>query len=86
MEFSFFLGLLGRWISPPQGLYLHTGQHNGNKHTQTSMPGVGFEPMTPVFGRAKTVHAFDGTAIVVGRTTHQSTVVHDCKGYSNSRR
>jgi hypothetical protein len=29
-----------------------------NKRTQTSMPGMGFEPTIPVFERAKTVHAF----------------------------
>jgi hypothetical protein len=30
------------------------------------MPGVGFEPTTPVFERAKTVHALDGAATVFG--------------------
>jgi hypothetical protein len=28
-----------------------------NKCTQTSMPQLGFEPTTPVFGRVKTIHA-----------------------------
>jgi hypothetical protein len=27
---------------------------------------MGFEPMTPVFKRAKKVHALDGEAIVIG--------------------
>jgi hypothetical protein len=61
------VGLLGRGISPSQGRYLHTEQHKTqNKRTQTSMPRVGFEPTTPVFERAKTDHALDGAATVIG--------------------
>jgi hypothetical protein len=30
------------------------------------MPRVGFEPTIPVFERAKTVHALDGAATVIG--------------------
>jgi hypothetical protein len=30
------------------------------------MPLVGFEPTIPVFGRAKTVHALDRAATVIG--------------------
>jgi hypothetical protein len=37
-----------------------------NKCTQTSMPLVGFEPATPVFERAKVVHALDRAATVIG--------------------
>jgi hypothetical protein len=37
-----------------------------NKHTKTFMPQVVFEPTTPVFERAKTVHALDGSATVIG--------------------
>jgi hypothetical protein len=37
-----------------------------NKRTQTSMPSVGFEPTIPAFKRAKTVHAPDLPATVVG--------------------
>jgi hypothetical protein len=36
-----------------------------NKRTQTSMPRVEFEPMTPVFEQAKTVHALDRAATVM---------------------
>jgi hypothetical protein len=36
------------------------------KRTQTSMNGVGFEPTIPVLERAKTVHASDRAAIVIG--------------------
>jgi hypothetical protein len=37
---------IGRGISPSQGCYLSQLQ---NKHRQTSMPWVGFEPTIPVF-------------------------------------
>jgi hypothetical protein len=33
------------------------------------MPGVGFEPTIPVFERAKTVHALDYAATVIGFIT-----------------
>jgi hypothetical protein len=33
------------------------------------MPRVGFEPTTPVFDRAKTVHALGRAAAVIGGTT-----------------
>jgi hypothetical protein len=49
-----------------QGLHLHTEQHKQNKLTQTSMPHVGFAPTTPVFERAKTVHASDLAVTVIG--------------------
>jgi hypothetical protein len=32
------------------------------------MPRVGFEPTIPVFERAKTIHALDLAASVIGRT------------------
>jgi hypothetical protein len=37
-----------------------------NKHTQTSMLEVGFEPTIPVFERAKTFHALYRAATVIG--------------------
>jgi hypothetical protein len=37
-----------------------------NKRTQTSMSLVGFKPTIPLFEQAKTVHAFDSAAIVIG--------------------
>jgi hypothetical protein len=70
--FSFLIytqavGLLGWGIRPSQGLYLHTEQHKDRKkRTQTSMPRVELEPTTPVFERAKTVHALDWAATVIG--------------------
>jgi hypothetical protein len=39
-----------------------------NKCKQTSMSPVGFEPTTPVFKRAKTIHALDREATVIGNT------------------
>jgi hypothetical protein len=53
-------------ISPSQGRYLHIEQHKQNKHTQTFMPRVGFEPTIPAFKRAKTVHALNRGATVIG--------------------
>jgi hypothetical protein len=56
----------GRGISPSQGRYLHIGQHKHRTNAHTSMPQVGFEPTIPVFERAKTVHALDRAATVIG--------------------
>jgi hypothetical protein len=53
-------------MSPTQILYLHTGQHKQNKHIQTSILRVGFEPTISVFGREKAVHIFDRSATAVG--------------------
>jgi hypothetical protein len=44
----------------------HRTTQTQNKLTQTSTPQVGFEPMIPVFERAKTVHALDRAAIAIG--------------------
>jgi hypothetical protein len=41
-----------------RSLPTHRTTQTQNKHTQTSMTRVGFKPKTPVFERAKTVHAF----------------------------
>jgi hypothetical protein len=61
------VGLLGRGISPTQGLYLHTEQHNTEKRGHTSMPRVGFESMIPVFEQPKTVRASDRLATGTGQ-------------------
>jgi hypothetical protein len=55
----FTIDRIGREIGPSQGWYLRTEQHKQNKRTQTSMPRVGFEPTTPAFELAKTIHALD---------------------------
>jgi hypothetical protein len=44
----------------------HRTAQTQNKRTQTSMPRLRFEPTTPVFERAKTVHALDRAATVMG--------------------
>jgi hypothetical protein len=41
-----------------------------NTNTQTSMPRVGFGPSFPVFDRAKTVHALNRSATVMGRSSY----------------
>jgi hypothetical protein len=47
---------------------VHRTAQTQNKRTQTSMPQVGFEPMIPVFDRAKIVHVLDRAATVIGKT------------------
>jgi hypothetical protein len=44
----------------------HRTTRTQNKRTQTYMLRVGFEPMTPVFQRAKTVHALDRAGTMIG--------------------
>jgi hypothetical protein len=39
----------------------HRTRETKKNRTQTSMPPLGFEPTTPVFERAKTVHALEST-------------------------
>jgi hypothetical protein len=48
----------------------HRAQHKQNKHTQTSMFHVGFEPAIPSFEGAKIVHALDCAATVIGEILH----------------
>jgi hypothetical protein len=69
------VGLLGRVISPSQGLYLNIGQHRHriNAYThQTSVICVRFEPMIPASERAKTIHALDRAATVTGASLENS--------------
>jgi hypothetical protein len=63
------VGLLGRVISPSQGRYLI---QTHNKHKQTSMHRVGFEPTIPGLERAKTVHGLDRAATVIGTLGYTS--------------
>jgi hypothetical protein len=44
----------------------HRTTKTQNKRTQTSMPQVRFEPTIPAFERAKTVHALNRAATVIG--------------------
>jgi hypothetical protein len=61
------VGPLGRGISPSQGRYLHRTTQTKNKRRKTSMPWVRFEPTIPVFERAKSFHALDPAATVIGK-------------------
>jgi hypothetical protein len=71
--FSFLINthsvaLLGRGDQPlARPLPSHRTTQIQNERTQTSIPRVGFEPTTPVFERAKTVHALDRATTVIGR-------------------
>jgi hypothetical protein len=47
-----------------RGCYLHRTTQTQKKPRQTCIPRVGFEPMIPVFERAKTFHAFHLAATV----------------------
>jgi hypothetical protein len=43
----------------------HRAAKTQKKRTQTTMPRVGFELMTPAFERAKRIHALDRAATVI---------------------
>jgi hypothetical protein len=76
LNLSHSVVLLGRMISPSQGRYLTKTQ---NKHNQTSMPRVGFEPTIPSFEWAKTIHALDRAAAVIGnRQEYQELKLIKC--------
>jgi hypothetical protein len=66
-SFTQSVGFLGQEISQSQGRYLHTGQHQ-----------VGFEPTIPVFEWAKTVHALDSAATVIGLCKRYSFQIMTC--------
>jgi hypothetical protein len=58
--------LLGRGISPTQGLYLQrTTQTQNKRTTQTCMPRVRFKPMMSVLGQEKTADPVDRSAMVI---------------------
>jgi hypothetical protein len=74
-QFFFFLvswfytqsvGLLGKGISPEQGLYLHTRQHKQNTRIQTTIPQVGLQPTNTVFELAKKIHDLERAATAIG--------------------
>jgi hypothetical protein len=60
------VGLLGLGISPTQGHYLHRTTQTQNKRRQTSVLWVRFDHTIPAFERAKTFHALDRSATVIG--------------------
>jgi hypothetical protein len=49
-------------------LPIHRAAQTQNKRTQTSMPQLWSEPTIPAFDRAKTVHALDRAATMIGKT------------------
>jgi hypothetical protein len=60
------VGLLGRGISPTQGLYLHRTTQHRKKRGHTSMPRAVFEPAIPMFERQKTERVLDRAATGTG--------------------
>jgi hypothetical protein len=61
------------WDQPvARPLPIHRTTWTQNKSTQTSTSRVAFEPMIPVFERAKAVHVSDGAATVMG--THETSL------------
>jgi hypothetical protein len=77
---SLILYTVGRtlWTGDQPVVRPHTEQHKQNKRTQTCMPWVGFEPTTPVFERAKTVHALYRAATVTGYSLQLGTISTLC--------
>jgi hypothetical protein len=51
-------------------LSAHRTAQTQNKRIQTSIPWAGFEPTTPVFERARAVHALDHAATVIGTVSN----------------
>jgi hypothetical protein len=70
--FSFLIlykiGKTPRTVNQPfaRPLPTHKTTQTQNERTPTSMPRVGFETTIPVFEWAKTVHALDRAATVIG--------------------
>jgi hypothetical protein len=65
--YTYSMGLLGRGDQPvARPLPTHRTTQTQNKHTQISMPRVVFEPLFPFVERAKTAHALDRAATVIG--------------------
>jgi hypothetical protein len=88
--FSFLIsiqsaGLLGR-ESAHRKTATYTGQHKHriNAHN-TFMPRMGFELTIPVFERAKTVHALDRVAIVIGPNLYSSPHINITKWVGHIR-
>jgi hypothetical protein len=67
-------------------LSTHRTTQTQNKHKQTSMPLVGFEPRIPVFKRAETVHALECAATMIGSETsfNFKNTTRWCRRYNSS--
>jgi hypothetical protein len=70
----------GQLVARP--LPAHRTTQTQNKRTQTSMPQVGFEPTVPVFERAKTVHALDHAATVLGSYYRLQELIGDLSSFA----
>jgi hypothetical protein len=66
LNFIEYVGPLGRGISPTQGRYLHRTTQTQIKRREISIPWVAFEPTISAIEQAKTVHALDREATVIG--------------------
>jgi hypothetical protein len=65
--FAQSVGILGRVISPSQGRYLLTGQHEYRINAHTNIHALsGIRTYNSSLQRAKTFHAFDSGVIVIG--------------------
>jgi hypothetical protein len=71
--------LHGRMISPSQGRYLHTGQHQQNEHTHPFLEWDS-NPRLPVFELTETVYTLDRAATVVGIPENRSLKQINCCG------
>jgi hypothetical protein len=58
----------------------HGTTQTQNKCTQISMPRVGFEPTIPTSEQAKTFHALDRAATVIGGAHHCFILFPTCDG------
>jgi hypothetical protein len=59
------VGLRGRVISPPQGRYLHTGQHKHRKNAHPDIHASSEIRNHDPIERAKTVRALDRASTVI---------------------
>jgi hypothetical protein len=78
---SFFtqtVGLFGEWSARRKAATYTQGNINTEKRTyKHPCLWLGFEPTIPVFERAKTVHALDRTATVIGEYALHCIQIHD---------
>jgi hypothetical protein len=55
----------------------HRQDNTNAEYAQTSTSLDGFEPMSPAFEEAKTVHALDRAATLIGHETHYHILLCD---------
>jgi hypothetical protein len=60
------VGPLEGWSALSQGRYLHRTTQTQNKRRQIFLPRVGLQATIQIFKRAKTFHALDSAATVIG--------------------